>query len=80
LTRLELALALLALVACALWLAAAFVLYLSRKPVEPLVGERTLDLGPEPPAVANFLVNDWRVTDDALPATGSGPSTLEGCD
>lgn len=30
---------------------------------------RTLDLGPEPPAVANFLVNDFRVTDDAVPAT-----------
>ena len=27
------------------------------------------DLGPEPPAVANFLVNDLRVTDEAVPAT-----------
>jgi hypothetical protein len=58
-----------ALAACALWLAAASVLYLSRKPAEPEVGEQTLDLGPEPPAVANFLVNDFRVTDAAVPAT-----------
>ena len=36
---------------------------------EPQVGPRTLELGPEPPAVANFLVNDFRVTDDAVPAT-----------
>jgi hypothetical protein len=34
-----------------------------------VVGPRTLDLGPEPPAVANFLVHDFRVTDDAVPAT-----------
>jgi hypothetical protein len=33
------------------------------------VGPRTLELGPEPPAVVNFLVNDFRVTDDAVPAT-----------
>jgi hypothetical protein len=31
------------------------------------VGPRTLELGPEPPAVVNFLVNDFRVTDDAVP-------------
>jgi hypothetical protein len=62
-------LAAVALATGALWLLAAFVLYLSRRPAEPPVGERTLELGPEPPAVANFLVNDWRVTDDALPAT-----------
>jgi predicted membrane protein DUF2207 len=33
------------------------------------VGPQTLDLGPEPPAVANFLVNRFRVTDEAVPAT-----------
>ena len=33
------------------------------------MGPRTLDLGPEPPAVANFLVHGFRVTDDAVPAT-----------
>ena len=41
----------------------------ARRPPEPPVGARTLDLGAEPPAVANFLVNDFRVTDDAVPAT-----------
>ena len=33
------------------------------------MGPRTLDLGAEPPAVANFLVHGFRVTDDAVPAT-----------
>jgi hypothetical protein len=66
---LDLVLAAVALAACALWLVAAFLLYLSRKPPEPPVGDQTLELGPEPPAVANFLVNDFRVTDDAVPAT-----------
>jgi Predicted membrane protein (DUF2207) len=56
-------------VACGLWLIAAGLVYLSRRPAEPDVGPRTLDLGPEPPAVANFLVNGWRVTDEAVPAT-----------
>jgi Predicted membrane protein (DUF2207) len=58
-----------ALAAVALWLAAALLVYLSRRPPQPAVGPRTLDLGPEPPAIANFLVHDWRVTDEALPAT-----------
>ncbi len=56
-------LAMVALAACALWLVAAGILYLSRRPAQPSVGERTLELGPEPPAIANFLVNDWRLTD-----------------
>ena len=51
------------------WLVAAAALYLVRRPAEPPVGMQTLELGPEPPAVANFLVNDFRVTDDAVPAT-----------
>jgi hypothetical protein len=53
----------------ALWLVAAGALYLVRKPPEPPVGPLTLALGPEPPAVVNFLVNDFRTTDDAIPAT-----------
>ena len=53
----------------ALWLVAAGVLYLVRKPPEPPVGPLTLALGPEPPAVVNLLVNDFRTTDDAIPAT-----------
>lgn len=52
-----------------LWLLAAGVLYLLRKPAEPAVGPRTLELGPEPPAVASFLVNDFRVPSDGVPAT-----------
>ena len=51
------------------WLLVAAVVYVLRRPPEPPVGPRTLELGPEPPAVANFLVNDFRVTDDAVPAT-----------
>ena len=38
-------------------------------PRSRLSAPRTLQLGAEPPAVANFLVNDFRVTDDAVPAT-----------
>ena len=44
-------------------------MFVVRRPPEPPVGPRTLDLGPEPPAIANFLVNDFRVTNDAIPAT-----------
>lgn len=66
---LELALALSALVTGAVWLTAAGVVLLARRPPEPPVGPKTLELGPEPPAVANFLVNGFRVTDEAIPAT-----------
>jgi len=38
-------------------------------PPQPHVGPRTLELGSEPPAVANFLTHGFRVTDDAVPAT-----------
>ena len=49
-------------------MAAAAVL-VSRVPPLPPVGPRTLELGAEPPAVANFLTHALRVTDDAVPAT-----------
>ena len=62
-------LAVAALVACVVWLLAAGTVFLLRRPPEPTIGPRTLELGLEPPAVANFLVNDFRVTDDAVPAT-----------
>lgn len=52
-----------------LWVLAAGVLYLLRKPPEPAVGPRTLELGPEPPAVASFLVNGFRVPSEAVPST-----------
>jgi len=51
------------------WLVAVAIVFVSRRPPEPPVGPRTLELGAEPPAVANFLANDFRVTDDAVPAT-----------
>jgi hypothetical protein len=51
------------------WLLAAAVVYVLRRPAEPPVGPRTLDLGPEPPVVANLLVHDFRVTGAAAPAT-----------
>jgi hypothetical protein len=57
------------LAAAAMWLLAVAVVSLLRRPPEPPVGPRTLDLGPEPPAVANFLVSDFRVTSEAVPAT-----------
>ncbi len=38
-------------------------------PPQPHVGARTLELGAEPPAVANFLTHGFRVTDDVVPAT-----------
>ncbi|HUG65935.1 MAG TPA: hypothetical protein VMK83_12015 [Gaiellaceae bacterium] len=52
-----------------LWLAGAAFAYALRAPERPPVGARVLDLGPEPPAVANFLVNDFRVTGEAIAAT-----------
>lgn len=51
------------------WLAAVAVVYLRRRPNRPSTGPPTLELGPEPPAVANFLVHDFRVTREAVPAT-----------
>ena len=55
--------------ATAPWLLAVAVVYLRRRPARPEPGPPTLDLGPEPPAVANLLVHDFRVTRDAVPAT-----------
>ncbi len=69
LTGQELEIVLLGVAAGVLWLAAAAFLLASRAPAEPPVGPRTLELGPEPPAVANFLVHDFRVTDEAVAAT-----------
>ncbi len=65
----DLLLAVAALATSAAWLLAAGAVYLARRPPEPPVGPRTLDLGSEPPAVANFLVSRFRVTDEAVPAT-----------
>ena len=69
LAGIDLALALAAIATCVAWLVGAGLVFLARRPPEPPVGPRTLDLGPEPPAVANLLVNRLRVTDGAVPAT-----------
>ena len=55
--------------ATGIWLSAVTIVYLRRRPARPTAGSPTLDLGPEPPAVANFLVHDFRVTHEAVPAT-----------
>ena len=55
--------------ATAPWLLAVGIVYLRRRPNEPRPDPPTLDLGPEPPAIANFLVHDFRATRDAVPAT-----------
>jgi hypothetical protein len=55
--------------ATAPWLLAVAVVYLRRRPPRPEPGPPTLDLGPEPPAVANFLVHGFRASRDAVPAT-----------
>ena len=58
-----------AFAACAGWLVAVVAVVVARTPPRPPVGPKTLDLGPEPPAVVNFLVHDFTVTADAVPAT-----------
>jgi hypothetical protein len=58
-----------AIVGSLLWLAAAAFAFALRTPPTPQVGLRTLALGPEPPAVANFLVNGFAVTEVAAAAT-----------
>jgi Predicted membrane protein (DUF2207) len=58
-----------AVAASAGWVVAAAMVLWSRMPPQPHVGALTLELGAEPPAVANFLTHGFRVTDDAVPAT-----------
>ena len=65
----DLEIVLLGAAAAVLWLAAASFLYASRHPLEPPVGPPTLELGPEPPALAGFLVHDFRVPAEAVAAT-----------
>jgi len=58
-----------AIVGSLLWLAAAAFAYALRTPPKPPIGLLKLVLGPESPAVANFLVNGFDVTDEAAAAT-----------
>ncbi|MCC7363301.1 MAG: DUF2207 domain-containing protein [Dehalococcoidia bacterium] len=43
--------------------------WLASRPRLPAPGPPTTELGPESPAIANLLVNRWKVTRAALPAT-----------
>jgi hypothetical protein len=65
----EVALAAAAAALTAAWLLAAAAVRIARRPRDPTPGPQTLELGPEPPAVANLLVNDFCATPDAVPAT-----------
>jgi hypothetical protein len=60
---------LIAVAGVVLWLLVVAAVRWARRPVEARVGAKTLDLGDEPPAVANLLVHDFDVTREALPAT-----------
>jgi hypothetical protein len=64
-----LALAVAAGVALLAWLVLAGVLIAATRPSLPRPGPATMELGPEPPAVANFLVNRCQVTSTAVAAT-----------
>jgi hypothetical protein len=53
----------------AVWLLIVGVVRVRRQPREPAGLEPTLDLGPEPPALAGFLAGNFKVRRDAVPAT-----------
>jgi hypothetical protein len=55
--------------ATAVWLVAVGIVRVRRQPREPAELEPTLDLGPEPPALAGFLAGNFKVRRDAVPAT-----------
>jgi Predicted membrane protein (DUF2207) len=51
------------------WVGLFAVRYVASAPKLPDAGPATAELGPEPPAVANLLVNRWKLTRVALQAT-----------
>ena len=51
------------------WLVVAGLIRLARRPRSPEPDPATMELRPEPPAVAGLVGGDFRVTRDALPAT-----------
>lgn len=53
----------------AVWLLTVASIRILRHPRSPERGPETMELRPEPPAVAGMLANDFIVTRDALPAT-----------
>ena len=52
-----------------LWLLIVGAVRVRRQPREPADLEPTLELGPEPPALAGFLAGNFKVRRDAVPAT-----------
>lgn len=52
-----------------LWLAAAAGLWMARRPPHLDGVPPTMELGPEPPAVASLLCNDYKVRTETAPAT-----------
>ncbi|NUR60668.1 MAG: DUF2207 domain-containing protein [Catenulispora sp.] len=58
-----------AVAAVALWLLAVVAVKAATRPRMPQAGPRTMDLRPEPPAVAEFLTGGWEVGGSAVPAT-----------
>lgn len=60
---------LIGLVFVAAWLVLFVGIAVSTAPRRPEPGPRTMELGPEPPAIANFLARRWKVTSAAAAAT-----------
>jgi len=58
-----------ALAYAALWALVASAVFFARRPIEPDAGPPTQELGPESPAVANFLTGVFEVSSEAIPAT-----------
>jgi len=56
-------------IAAAVWLVVFAVRWMASLPKLPSPGPETSELGAEPPAVVNMLVNRWCVTRAAVPAT-----------
>lgn len=51
------------------WLALGVIRWFATRPRLPKPGPATMDMGPEPPAIVNFLVNRCHVTSAAMAAT-----------
>lgn len=58
-----------ALAYAGLWVLVAVAAFVARRPVQPDEGPATQELGPESPAVANFLAGTFEVSSEAAPAT-----------
>ena len=65
----DVALVVAAAAATGLWLLIVGAVRVRRQPREPADIEPTLELGPEPPALAGFLAGNFKVRRDAVPAT-----------